>query len=210
MKTDTILRKLYRDKKEFVTSKVIKEYCGSIGLNYDTAMRHFIPRGYLVRIFKGIFYVKSPEEVTLGRVKYSPLKLVSKGLELKGVKNWYFGLYTALKLNNITHEHFAVEHVVNDRIFRASPVRIAGHKFKFLKIKPSLLSFGLVKDDLRYSDPEKTILDFIYIWRYNGIPEKKIVMDISEWATNLSSYKITNYAKKYPKGVGRVIEKVIR
>jgi hypothetical protein len=26
---------------------------------------------------------------------------------------------------------------------------------------------------------EKTILDFIYIWRYNGVPREKIILDVS-------------------------------
>lgn len=34
------------------------------------------------------------------------------------------------------------------------------------------------ENGVRYSGPEKTILDFIYLWRYNGIPEKKIAADV--------------------------------
>jgi len=66
-----------------------------------------------------------------------------------------------------------------------------------------------VKDGIRYSDAEKTILDFIYIWRYNGIPEEKIVLDVAEWAENISKAKIRKYAKKYPKTVSEIVEEVI-
>ncbi|MBU4500997.1 MAG: hypothetical protein KKA79_00270 [Nanoarchaeota archaeon] len=129
-------------------------------------------------------------------------------MELKGVKNWYFGLYTALKLNNLTHEHFAIDYMINDKIFRAKPIEIAGYKFRFLKLKPELFGFGIIKDTLRYSDPEKTILDFIYVWRYNGIPEEKIIMDISDYARGLSKKKMRVYAENYSKAVKEIAEKV--
>ncbi len=210
MKTKLLLRKLHMEGKEFVTSAELKRYCKSMQLNYETTVRHLIPRGYLTRIFRGVFYIKPLDEVRLGKAKYSHLELVAKGLELKGVKNWYFGLYTALKLNNMTHEHFTVDYVINDKIFRAKPVSIAGHKFKFVKLASSLLGFGVLKRNISYSDAEKTILDFIYIWRYNGIPKDKIVLDIAEWAENISKAKIRKYAKKYPKTVREIVEEVMR
>ncbi len=208
MKTNLLLKKLHLEGKEFVTSAELKQYCRLMKLNYEIAIRHLISRGYLTRIFRGIFYVKSLEEVKLGKTKYSILELVAKGLELKGIENWYFGLYTALKLNNITHEHFAIDYVISDRLFRAKPVRIADYKFKFIKLSPLLLEFGLTKDGLRYSDSEKTILDFIYIWRYNGVPETKIIMDVAEWTKNISRDKIREYAEKYPKTVREIVEEV--
>src|SRR4030043_563174 len=125
IKSNLLLKKLAIDGKEFITSEELKRYCKSMGLNYEITIRHLVSRGYLIRIFKGIFYVKSLDEVKLGKSKYSHLELVAKGLELKGVKNWYFGLYTALKLNNMTHEHFAIDYVINDKLFRAKPIGIA-------------------------------------------------------------------------------------
>jgi predicted transcriptional regulator of viral defense system len=206
----TLLRKLRIENKGFITSKELESYCKSMKLDYATVVRYFAGRGYLVRIFRGIFYVKSVEEFELGRSKYSHLELVAKGLELKKVGNWYFGLHTALKLNNMTHETFSVEDVVNDLLFRANPVNIAGNKFKFYRLSPLLLDFGIKKQDgLRYSDPEKTVLDFIYIWRYHGTPSEKIIADISDYAKNVSKEKMKSYAKKYPKTVAEIVETVI-
>nr|MDO8082768.1 hypothetical protein [Candidatus Freyarchaeota archaeon] len=197
--------------KEFVTSAELKRYCRSMNLNYEIVIRHFISRGYLVRIFRGVFYIKSLDEIELGKTRYSHLELVAKGMELKNVENWYFGLYTALKLNNVTHEHFAVDYVVNDRIFRAKPVNITGYKFKFVKLAPALLEFGLtVEDRLRYSDVEKTILDFIYVWRYNGIPKDKIVLDVEDWTKNASKAKIMKYSERYPKTVAEIVKEVFQ
>ncbi len=127
-------------------------------------------------------------------------------MKLKYVKNWYFGLHTALKLNNMTHETFAVEDVVSDTLFRANPFTIAGYKFKFIKVTPSLFEFGVTKGEngLKYSDPEKTVLDFVYIWRYNGIPKEKIVSDTSGWEKHVSREKLRSYAKKYPDTVATI------
>lgn len=210
MKETMLLKKLRLDNREFVTSTELKEYCKRMKLNYKSAIGHFVSRGQLTRIFRGIFYVKSLDELKLGKAKYNYQELVAKGIELKGVKNWYFGLYTALKLNNMTHEYFAIDYVVSDKIFRAKPTKIAGYKFKFVKLKSSLFKFGIIKDGLRYSDPEKTILDFIYMWRYNGIPKKKIAADVSEWTNNKSKSKIEEYIEHYPKTVKDIIGEVIK
>ena len=211
MKMSILLKKLHLENKEFVTSEEMKSYCKSMKLDYATVVRYFIARGYITRIFRGIFYVKSLEEQKLGRSKYNHLELVARGLELKNVKNWYFGLHTALKLNNMTHEYFAVEDVINDTLFRAKPITIAGYKFKFIKLSPTLVGFGIKEQDkiIRYSDPEKTVLDFIYIWRYNGVPDDKIVIDTSEWIKHASKDRLRSYAKKYPKTVTEIVEKVI-
>jgi predicted transcriptional regulator of viral defense system len=199
------------DRKEFVTAEELKTYCKSTSMDYATVVSYFVKRKYFVRVLRGIFYVKSLEEAKLGRSRYNHLELVAEGLELKHVKNWYFGLHTALKLNNMTHETFAVEDVVSDRIFRANPIKIAGYKFRFVKLSPSLFGFGTKKENgARFSDPEKTLLDFIYVWRYNGIPEEKIVADVSGWAKGASKEKLRAYAKKYPKTVAKIAARVAK
>lgn len=209
MKESTLLKKLRIERKEFVASNELKQYCKQMNISYTSAIGHFISRGQVIRIFKGIFYVKSLDEVKLGKSKYNYLELVAKGLELKGVKNWYFGLYTALKLNNMTHEHFTIDYVINDRIFRAKPIKIAGYSLKFVKLKSSLLNFGIIKNNLRYSDPEKTILDLAYLWTYKGVPQERAVSDTSEWIINLSKTRINEYAKNYPKTVQAITSKLI-
>jgi hypothetical protein len=207
-----VLRKLWTDKKEFVTAEELKPYCRSMRMDYATVVSYFVKRKYFVRILRGIFYVKSLEEAKLGRSRYNHLELVARGLELKKVSKWYFGLHTALKLNNMTHETFAVEDVINDKLFRVNPFTIAGYKFKFSRLSSALLDFGIrkAKNGVRYSDPEKTVLDFIYIWRYNGIPEEKIAADVSGWAKGASRGKLGAYAKKYPKTVAEIAARVAK
>ena len=205
MKTSLLLKKLRMNKTEFVTSEDLKQYCKQLKLDYDYTIDHFVTRGHLTRIFRGIFYVKSLDEIKLGKNKYNHIDLVAKGLELKSVKNWYFGLYTAIKMNNMTHEHFTIDYVVNDKILRIKPMMIAGYKFRFVKLKSALFSFGIIGNELKYSDPEKTILDFIYVWRYNGILKEKISADLGEWSIHLSKPTLTNYAKNYPKTVQEIV-----
>ncbi len=92
----------------------------------------------------------------------------------------------------------------SDYLLRDGRPEIAGYKFKFSRLSPSLLDFGITKagNGVRYSDPEKTILDFIYVWRYNGIPEEKIAADVRGWAKNV--------AKKYPKTVAGIAARVTK
>ena len=206
---NSLLRKLYIDKKEFVTSEELKDYCNSLKLRYDTTLRSSMTGGYLIRILRGIFYVRTLDELKLNKAKYGPLELVATAMEIKGVKHWYFGLHTALKLNNMTHEYFAIDCVMNDVMSRPKGIGIAGHSFRFVKMSPSLLSFGTVDDALPHSDPEKTILDFAYIWRYNGLPTDKIVADLSDWANDLSRKKLRAYGGKYPLSVRTIAEELV-
>ena len=202
------MKKLWTEGSKIVESSKLRGICDELGVKYENMVRYLLSRGYLVRIFRGIFYVKSPEEIVLGRLKLSHLELVAEGMRLKNIENWYFGLYTALRFNGVTHEYYTVEFVLNDRIFRAKEIKIAGHRFKFIKIKPSLF-FGIKeKNRLRYSDLEKTILDFIYLWRYRGVPEKKIAIDISELVSKASKEKLFKYAERYPKTVRRTLEMI--
>ena len=53
------------------------------------------------------------------------------------------------------------------------------------------------------------ILDFIYRWRYNGIPKEKIAIDVSEWSKNLSKLKVRKYSKYYPKTVQDIIGELV-
>ena len=208
MKSTILLKKFYIDGKELVTSDEIKENCDFLNLKYENVINYFISRGYLSRIFRGIFYVKSLEELKLGKRKYSYLELVRKGLELKKIKNWYFSLYTALKLNNVTHEYFTIDYVISENMYRSKLINIEDRKFKFIKIKPDLLNFGIIENGFRYSDLEKTILDFIYIWIYNNTPRKKILIDATEFIDDMSEEKIRIYAEKYPNSVKEIVEEI--
>ena len=211
MSMSLVLKRLHIEGKKFVTSEELKAYTRNAKIKYETLIRYFETKGYLIRIFRGIFYVKSAEEIELDRINLSHLELVARGLEIKKVRNWYFGLHTALKLNNMTHESFAMEEVISDSLFRAKPIKIANYNFKFVKISKKLFGFGIEnRNDLRISDPEKTVLDFIYLWKQNGLPEEKIISDISDWAKGLSGKKLKLYSENYPSSVRNMSTRVVQ
>jgi hypothetical protein len=160
-------------------------------------------KGYLITIFRGIYYLKSYEEKKFNTIKYSPYELLSAGLKLKKVK-WYFALNSALKFLNLTHEVFSVNYIINDTFNRINPVKIAGTSFFFIKIKPSLF-FGIKKIKtsnkftLNHSDLEKTLLDFIYLKRN---------IDLKEFKFNKSLF--LKYLSKYDKATKTKINKILQ
>lgn len=209
MKTTILLKKFKIEEKEFVTTKEIRTYCNKFGFDHANVIRYYSRRGYFVRLFKGIFYIRHPEDIREGRSRYNHMELVAHGLRLKGVKNWYFGLHTALKLNNLTHEYFVIDEIINDVLSRPDPVTIDNHKFRFVKTSRLDTDLGVIKDGvIRYSDPEKTVADFVYIWKSHGMPDKKIISDVSEWAEGVSGNKLKEYSKRYPKSVMNIVEEI--
>jgi predicted transcriptional regulator of viral defense system len=162
-----------------------------------------ISYGYLVRILRGLYYVKTVEEFEL---KKSPdiYKILSLGLNKLEVK-WYFGLYTSLRLNGLTHEFFDTIFILNDRIYRPKEIKVGGEKVKFIKLSSKLVDFGIVNENSkRFSDAEKTILDFVYISRYRSVPEGRITSMIEEYRKRVKADKIMKYLKFYPKSVEKV------
>src|SRR3989344_4089405 len=133
-----IVKKLEFSDKKFITREEIREYCKKLSLDYYVTIRYLTHYKYLIRILRGIFYIKSIEERKLNKTNISHLEAIKEALKIKGIKHWYFGLSTALKLNNLTHEYFAIDYVINDKIFRAKPFPILGYNIKFIKIPPLL------------------------------------------------------------------------
>jgi hypothetical protein len=187
-----IVEKLARSPKKFITSDELKEDCSKLSLDYYTLIRYLIRNKHLARIFKGIFYVYSLEEKKLGKLEMNFYSLMAEAMKLKGVKSWYFGLETALKLNNITHEYFSVEYIINDKIFRSKPIKIMGKKVKFYKLVPKMLKEGIIRKGIPHSDPEKTALDLFYLKHYD-------ISNFNELAESLDRSKLDKYSKIYDK-----------
>ncbi len=201
-----LARKLGMEKGKIIVGNKIKGYCRSLHLNYYSAIGYLLSNGYIVRVLRGIFYIKSTEERKLKKEDMSYADAIREALSVKGVKNWYFGLETALKLNNLTHEYFSVDFIISDSISRPKPFEIFGHKIKFLKAKKGLFGFGVKNGDLPHSDIEKTVLDMAYFGKYNGLSDARIKDDISPYIKNCSKKKLMDYSKKYPKTVIKIIK----
>lgn len=211
--TTLMLKKIRIDRNEFITRDKLFAYCRSFKLDYDEIIPYYLRKGYITRIFKGIFYVNTPSELNLKSQKYNHLELVAKGLNMKSVSHWYFGLHTALKLNNMTHEHFTVNDVISDTLLRMRPMSISGSKFKFTRISSKLYGFGIIRKpsrikgiSIRYSNPEKTILDFAYLWSYRGYSPQRILSGLADWTENLNEKNLHIFSKRYPLSVQRIIK----
>ncbi len=204
-----LVRKLDVEDKEFVTADEIRKFSKFSGHSYDNITKYLEEQNYLQRIFRGIFYVMPYRRQHI-HGKYNHLELIAKGLKIKGVENWYCGLHTALKFNNMTHETFVIDDIISDSVFRQQPITIDNHKIQFRKISKKLTNFGIKNNGIiRYSDPEKTILDFIYLGKYNGKPNKRIISDVYDWSEKISEEKIKKYSKFYPKTTRDIVYEVL-
>ena len=85
-------------EESYIDSKLLKEYCKELKLDYYTVIRYLLSNRYLYRILRGVFYKPSIEERKLGILRVNHLEAISHALRIKGVKNWYFGLESALKM----------------------------------------------------------------------------------------------------------------
>jgi predicted transcriptional regulator of viral defense system len=186
------------------TKEEIKETCKRFSTDVDNTVNFMISYGYLVRILRGLYYVKTVEEFEL---KKSPdiYRVLSLGLNKLKVE-WYFGLYTSLRLGGLTHEFYDTVFVLNDKIYRPKEIKVGGEKVKFIKLSNKLVNFGVINENgMRISDIEKTLLDFIYISRYRSVPEGRTTSMIEEHWKRVKTDKIMEYLKFYPKSVGKVI-----
>lgn len=203
-----LVEKLEIEKNKIITREKIREYCKILKMSYASVIGYLLSNDYLVRIMRGVFYVKSIEERKKKITDISFFDAISEALRLKKIENWYFGLESAIKLNKITHEYFAIDYIISDKFKSSRPVEILGHKVKFFKIKKELVNFGIKKGAVPYSDIEKTILDIVYIGIYNSLSIVEIKNRIVEYLAICNKVRLINYSKDYPKTVLNVIKEV--
>ncbi|MEI7961116.1 MAG: hypothetical protein WCI04_02160 [archaeon] len=201
-----LVRKILLRNERYLSKEELTEISSKLKLSYTKATNYLLTNKYLYTIFRGFFFVPSVEERKLSSKTPDILEAISKAMEYKGIKNWYFGLETAIKHAGITHESFSIDYVISDKIFRPKPIEILGRKIKFIKLKKELCDFGVTKDKYLYSDLEKTILDIVYLKRYSGEEDSAIKSYLVEWAEKSNKKKLVLYSKKYPDAVTRLAE----
>lgn len=201
-----LARKIEDIGGKYVTSEELKAYCKELGLEYLPAVKYLTYNKYLLRILRGIFYAQTIEERKRGKPKINHLEAIRETLKIKGIRNWYFGLETAVKLNNLTHEYYTTTAVISDSIARPRPFDIMGYKVRFIKVSPKLFGFGVEEKNIPYSNPEKTLLDTIYLSRYRGLEESEIMDAATELLEHCSIKKLMSYVEKYPKTVKKTLE----
>jgi len=205
-----VLDQLGKENKDFFTSDELKKHCDDLYIDYRRTMDYLVSRGHLVQIIEDIYYMKTIKESSKKQLRYSILEFVAEGLKLKRIKNWYFGLYTALNINKISHDHQdEFLYLINDHILNDQPIMILGKNFRFLRFKNALFNFGIIKNKIRYSDHEKTILDLIYLWESNHINENRIFIEVSKLLEGISEEKILRYAQYYPDSNQTLLKKAL-
>lgn len=210
MKYRLLVKKIHFDEKEYYNAEEIKAICKKLGMKYEHGIRYLIRTKHLVRILKGFFYIRSLKERSEGTTSANFFKALAKSLEYKKVANWYFGLDTAIKLNNLTHEYFLIDYVVSDKLFRAKPIIILGHKVKFIKLKKDLFGFGIKSaENINYSDIEKTILDIIHLRKHRGVDEAAIKNEIADLLGHANKRKLIKYAKHYSLSVTDFLREIL-
>lgn len=173
-------------------------------------VRHLRRGGRLVPLFRGLYYVPSPEEVELGALEPGHLKLFAIAAAARGMRRWYFGLGTALRHHGLTHEFTLDEFVINGDLYRIRGVPIGGRRFVILRWSPRLLGFGLDRlKGFAMSDPEKTVLDLAYrdLWS-----ARRSNSSSGAWRDYIGSVRptvIRRYLPRYPVEVGEEVARWI-
>ncbi len=201
MKTSIIWKKLLVEGRKMVTSGEIQSLANEIGRGEERSLYYLQEEGYIVRILRGIFYVKTIEEREKGIIGTSIYDLIALALKEKGVKNWYFGLETALKLNIMTYEYFMIDYVISNSYRTTKIIKIMENGFKFIKRGSRHFETGIIKEKMiRYSDPEKTVLDLSYRVYLSTKKENMYLSPIIEYKDTLDFEIVEDYLDTYPPG----------
>ncbi|MHA1148335.1 MAG: hypothetical protein ACTSR8_08825 [Promethearchaeota archaeon] len=214
MSINRILINLRKNEDEFITSNTIRDYSNKLHYQFDYVIKFLTSQGFILEILNDLFYVKDIDEINNHKLKYSNYELISKMLAFKKITSWYFGLNTALTFdlsekNEIFFEHdTSIDYIINYGFSVDRPIKINGNQFSFLTFKEDLLNFGIIDNGkFRYSNLEKTILDYIYLYQCNNVREGKIIVEISKYKKYVSMKRILEYMKHYPKNVEEILEK---
>jgi predicted transcriptional regulator of viral defense system len=188
---------------KIVMREDLETVCERFSAHTSSTVNFMISYGYLVRILRGLYYVKTIEEFGLKKA-LNVYTILSAGMEKLGI-SWYFGLYTSLKLSGLSHEYVDTLFILNESIFRPKVIKVMGEKVKFIKLKPKLFGFGTITEDyIKFSDIEKTLLDFVYVSKYRSVLEARIISVLEDYSKHADADKITDYLQFYPKTVGKV------
>ena len=199
MRASLIWKRLLIQEKKIATSDEIRELAKELGKDEERSLYYLQEEGYITRILRGIFYVRSIEERERGTYDDSIYKMVALALEDKCVERWYFGLETALKMNKMTHEYFTIDYVLTDSYRTTKVIRILNTRFQFLKRSGRYFQNGIItRNGIRYSDPEKTVLDLAYQRYLDSKDPGLFLSPIKEYQKKIELEKANKYLSMYP------------
>ncbi len=143
----------------------LKDIAREFGKGEREVIEYLVRKGLAIRIVGDIYYIVNPlnTEPTMW-------KMLAAGLNRAGVK-WYYGLYSAWMNGRMVQQVYSGEVIVNNKY--SGKRKIGGVEVYFFKTKRgNFFTFGIeeIKKGVYISDPEKTVLDFIYFGNYGRIP----------------------------------------
>jgi len=201
---------LARTEREVVTGTDIANLSRRIHKKPEHVIRHLRREGYLLPLFRGYYYVRSSDEIRLGEERRNPLEVFALAAEAKSIGNWYFGLHTALRLNRMTHESILEEDVISDRMYRIRGIPVGFRKFVIHRWVSEMVSFGLTESGpYRYSDPEKTVLDFAYLDYWRRAKGHAATLTWRDHIEDVDPKRLRRYLCHYPDAVRASLEAVI-
>ena len=198
------------DGRKIVTAEDIGKISVEISKDKDQVIDYLQHNGYIVRILKGIFYVRSIGERKWKTYEHTLYQMVAMALEVKGVRDWYFGLETALKFNAMTHEYFMIDYVLTDSYRTTKVIKIQGTDFRFVQRGKNHFDKGIrIENGIRYSLPEKTILDLAYRSYLNTKKKEMYLSPIREYWESVNLERLRECLDSYPPGFREGVEESI-
>lgn len=190
---------LARDGREVVTKSELDKLASRLNKNPKNTIDHLVRGNYLTPLFRGTYRVNTPAEVRLGVPERNHLELFAVGAREKGLRHWYFGLHTALRLNGLTHEYLTVETVINDKLYRPKGIEIGGRLFILHKWNTTITRFGITRESgLPVSDREKTVLDLAYHEFWAERRGRKTPGDWCAHLDNVDTERFLDYLERFP------------
>lgn len=151
--------------EKVISSEEIREVCKLLGVDFKTALAGLSRASVLEPVlFKGVYYVRSPEERQLGTTQKDAVEVVAKACNLKLKEDWYFGLATALMLAGLSEQqHLTTLTIISKKRVKRYRTSFGGLAFEFKQLSGVFFDKMIRKEGTkRFSEPARTLADCAY------------------------------------------------
>lgn len=174
-------------------------------VNWNSLWTYLRKSNYIKRILGDYYYIYSLEERHNRYCHYSEEELIFLVLSRMKVK-WYLGLERALQEHKQSWQALTITPIINT--YYSGIKKLGSSRFKFIKTQEKRCTFGLIKRKTNnqvaylYSDLEKTYLDFLYFYSYQGKDLETIRRQLD---FQIKMKVARKYARPYSKKIQRVL-----
>lgn len=187
--------------------QVIKEYqrIYQKKVNFNSIWTYLRKSNYIKRILGDYYYIYSLKERSNHYCQYSEEELIFFVLGKMNVK-WYLGLERALQEHKISWQVLNNIPIINT--YFSGIKKFGSSRFKFIRTREKRCKFGLIERKTNnkvtyfYSDLEKTYLDFLYFYSYQGKDIETIQRQLD---FKIKKNVVKRYAQQYSKKIQRVL-----